>query len=103
MIHRIVQMKFKENELQNFLILFERVKREVNDFEGCCGMKLLQSKEEKNVVFTYSVWKNEEALQSYRNSVFFRETWPDIKKGFSIPAKAWSTEELFDGFTFKVS
>ena len=94
-------MEFQEVELDYFLALFESIKLKVNDTEGCTGMKLLYSEEQPNVVFTYSIWENVEALNAYRNSPFFKDMWADIKPRFSKPAKAWSLKAHFNGFELK--
>jgi quinol monooxygenase YgiN len=73
----------------------------VNQFENCHGMELLQSKEQKNIVFTYSYWENEVALEKYRNSETFKKVWSTIKPWFGNKTEAWTLEKYFDGFENK--
>lgn len=96
---RIVKLHFKEDKIEEFLTFFETIKLKVNSFEGCGGMKLLRDKNSSNIVFTYSKWKNEEALNNYRFSETFGAVWPTIKPWFQEKAEAWSVDEHFDGFS----
>lgn len=98
---RIVKLTLKPNHVNDFLNHFETVKNDINAFPGCEGMKLLQGKKESNILFTYSQWKAEEDLESYRNSDLFQSIWPTVKQWFAARAEAWSTEEYFDGFKIK--
>ena len=96
---RIVKLTFKTSELESFLNHFETVKEKINDFPGCKGMQLLLDKNNKGVVFTYSKWESEEALEKYRNSDLFQSIWPVVKKWFDAKPQAWSTSVYFDGFS----
>ena len=94
MIVRIVKMTFEENKVEEFLSLFEEVYPVISKFEGCRELKLLQVTDTKNVLMTYSVWENEEYLDHYRFSSFFKDTWTKTKKLFSAKAEAWSLEAI---------
>ncbi len=99
MITRVVKIHFQEDKIQDFLTFFETIKFKVAQQPNCFGMKLLQDKNNPEIVFTYSLWKDEEALNKYRDSdLFSNEVWPKIKPWFKEKAQAWTLEEYFDGF-----
>jgi len=98
MITRIVKLTFQEDKIEDFLAFFDTVKYQVNSFPGCQGMKLLQDIHHPTTVMTYSLWENEEALNTYRDSEIFGIVWPTIKPWFKQKAEAWSVEEYFSGF-----
>lgn len=98
MITRIVKLHFQEDKIDTFLDFFETIKWQVANQPNCYGMKLLRDVNRPQVVFTYSKWESEEALNAYRNSELFGIVWPTIKPWFQEKAEAWSVEEWFDGF-----
>ncbi|MFN5417991.1 MAG: putative quinol monooxygenase, partial [Flavobacteriia bacterium] len=89
MITRIVKLHFQEDKIQDFLTFFEGIKWKVAKQEDCFGMKLLQDKNHPEIVFTYSKWKDEKALNTYRDSELFGQVWPTIKPWFKEKAEAW--------------
>lgn len=93
MIVRIVKMKFKANEIDNFLATFEKQKEFIAGFEGCSFLELLRDKNDETIFFTHSHWDNEEALERYRQSDFFRNIWSKVKLLFSDKPEAWSTQK----------
>lgn len=98
MIIRIVKLHFQEEKIQDFLDFFEGIKWKVAKQDDCFGMRLLQDKNQPEIVFTYSKWKDEKALNTYRDSELFGEVWPTIKPWFKEKAEAWTVDEYFDGF-----
>ena len=76
MLTRIVKMTFKEGRLDDFKDIFEQSKDTIRNFEGCMHVELGNDIKNKNVFFTYSKWKSEEALNAYRNSSFFQDSEP---------------------------
>ena len=70
-LKRIVRMSFKPEKNKDFL-----------------------DKSEPNIFFTYSFWKNEAALEAYRNSELFKNTWAKTKVLFNEKPQAWSVEML---------
>jgi len=98
MLTRIVKLHFQAERIDDFLAHFETIKWQVAQFPGCQGMKLLRVENDPCLVFTYSQWKNEEALESYRISELFQTIWPTIKPWFDQKPEAWSVETHFDGF-----
>ncbi len=98
MIIRIVKLHFKGERRAEFLSYFDTIKEQVNSFEGCEGMKLIQDTHNPNIMMTYSHWKGEEYLEKYRHSDTFSAIWPKIKPWFAQGAEAWTLETYFDGF-----
>ena len=96
MIKRIVKMTFREEAVQSFVAdVFEQSKVHIRAFEGCRHMELLQHKSRPNILFTLSIWEDEDALNAYRASALFADTWAKTKALFAEKAEAW-TLELID-------
>ena len=96
MIKRIVKLTFRPEAVETFRNdVFESSKARIRAFPGCQHMELLQQLEHPNVLFTFSIWDNANALEAYRNSDLFRTTWARTKAGFAEKAEAW-TVELID-------
>ncbi|TNE55239.1 MAG: antibiotic biosynthesis monooxygenase [Bacteroidetes bacterium] len=98
MITRIVKLHFQEDRIDDFLHFFEEIKWKVAKQPNCGGMKLLRDKHHPEIVFTYSHWRDEEALETYRRSELFAQVWPRIKPWFKERAEAWTVECHFNGF-----
>lgn len=94
MITRIVKMSFHAHTLDSFLQLFEERKATIRAFPGCTHLELLKDINDPNCFFTYSKWQNEAALNNYRQSEFFIETWASTKKLFAAKPEAWSVESV---------
>ena len=96
MIIRIVKMNFRPELVSQFEAVFEERKAQIAGFEGCTKLQLLRGiGEMDNVFFTYSYWESEQALDNYRHSDFFKDTWSKTKALFASKAEAWSVEEQF--------
>lgn len=93
MLNRIVKMSFKSENTEAFERLFLLVKEQIRAFPGCEGVKLLRDIENPNIFFTYSIWVDETALNAYRKSAFFDDTWGKTKVLFDSKAQAWSVLE----------
>lgn len=96
MITRLVKMTFEKDKAIDFKNLFDDIKFKIAAFDGCVQLQLLNDKHLPNVFFTYSIWKDENALENYRNSDLFAETWKKTKSMFSQKAEAWTTTNEFD-------
>jgi autoinducer 2-degrading protein len=94
MIVRLVKLTFQSSRVSEFLPLFESVKGKIQQFEGCSQLQLLRDVNNENIFFTYSVWESGEALELYRISPLFRDTWEKTKALFSAPAEAWSLDQM---------
>lgn len=91
MITRIVKLSFKNENLPIFKLIWAESKTKIADFDGCHFVEMLQSKNPQNICFTYSVWDNEDALNKYRHSELFKQTWAKTKILFNDKPEAWST------------
>ena len=93
MLIRIVKMTFQPAKVGHFINAFESKKELIANFEGCTGVDLLRDINQPNIFFTYSKWRDEEALEKYRQSELFQSTWKEVKKLFSGKPEAWSVEK----------
>ncbi len=97
MIKRVVKMTFREEAVETFLHeVFEQSKDRIRAFPGCRHMELLRNLAQPNILFTFSIWDSEAALDSYRQSDFFQQTWAKTKALFAEKAEAWSLEVMND-------
>ncbi|MBW2961080.1 putative quinol monooxygenase [Mesonia aestuariivivens] len=94
MLVRIVKMTFKQEEIENFKLLFDKKKHLIRGVEGCQFLELYQDQENKTIFFTYSYWENDKALQNYRHSNLFKEIWAATKIKFNARPEAWSVNKL---------
>ncbi len=90
MIVRIVKMTFRKEYVDDFQKLFHEVYPVISSFEGCQSVSLLQDVSDECVMMTYSIWENEESLNRYRFSEFFKQTWIRTKALFASRAEAIS-------------
>lgn len=93
MIERIVKMTFKPENTQVFENIFSNVKTEILKSKGCKNVRLLKDTKNSCIYFTISLWENENALENYRNSELFNDTWQKTKILFSEKPMAWSISE----------
>lgn len=91
---RIVKMTFQPDRTDDFMGLFNQIKSTIASFDGCDGVQLLRDKNSPNIFFTYSIWRDEDALEAYRESDFFADTWIRTRMMFSEKARAWSVDEV---------
>ena len=90
MLVRIVRMTFRKDSLSEFREIFDRSKDLISEFPGCTHLELWQDAGQENVMTTYSIWESQEALDAYRESLLFRNTWEKAKRLFDQPAIAAS-------------
>ena len=91
---RIVKMTFEPSKVDDFLNNFNQVKEKIRAFEGVQHLELLHDKDNSNIYFTYSVWKDETYLEKYRHSDLFKGVWSVTKPLFIEKAEAWSVNSL---------
>lgn len=87
-------MGFDPEKIDEFLANFEANKENIRKFEGCRHLELLRDKDNTNRFFTYSHWKDETALDKYRNSELFKGIWVKTKAMFNEKPEAWSLESI---------
>jgi quinol monooxygenase YgiN len=93
---RVVKMIFLEDKIEVFQRLFSERKQSIRHFEGCLHLELWQDEKEKYIFFTYSIWENEDSLNHYRFSPFFKETWSLTRALFSGKPEAWTLQKAAD-------
>ncbi len=94
MIKRIVKLTFAPENTGDFLLIFEEMKSQIRNSEGCTHLELWRSRTEPNVFFTYSIWDSEAHLDAYRQSELFQGTWRRTKALFAGKPEAWSVDVL---------
>jgi len=94
MFVRIVKMGFDPEKIETFLADFEIQKSKIRAFEGCMFLELYRDKNNTNQFFTYSYWRDEEALENYRHSDLFKGVWANTKIYFNQKPEAWSVDKL---------
>lgn len=90
MLIRLVRMTFHPDRVSDFLRLFSEVAPHIRDFDGCRYLELWRDARYPNIMTTHSHWSGKEALESYRNSALFRETWGQTTPLFAAPPLALS-------------
>lgn len=92
----MVKMTFQKERIADFLVIFENSKNLIRNFPGCQYLELLHLEGQPEVMFTFSVWDGPEALEAYRQSDLFRNTWSKTKVLFAGKPEAWSMGVVAD-------
>ena len=87
-----MKMTFQADKADRFLQHFDLVSEKIRTFDGCEGLSLVRDRKDERIFFTLSRWSGPEALESYRNSPLFLDTWSKVKPMFDKKAKAWSVD-----------
>lgn len=90
MIKRLVKMSFQPDKIEDFKILFAQNRDLIQGFEGCKHVELLQDTNNPCIFFTYSLWENEDFLNTYRQSELFARVWGATKILFNDKPQAWT-------------
>jgi quinol monooxygenase YgiN len=90
MITRIVRLSFDPQHVNAFLQVFADTKNDIRAFDGCTYLALMKDHELPNVYYTHSKWISDEALQLYRKSSLFKDTWAKTKILFNDKPLAYS-------------
>jgi len=83
-------MTFRPDALEAFLTMFEATSPQIRAFPGCEHLELWEDVRYPNILTTYSIWTDAEALDAYRRSELFKSTWNRTKAWFAAPAVAHS-------------
>ncbi|MBS1622472.1 MAG: antibiotic biosynthesis monooxygenase [Bacteroidetes bacterium] len=89
---RIVKMTFRPEAVTEFQKIFDERKERIAAAPGCASVELLH--DDGCIFFTYSVWEDEVALETYRSSELFNSTWAMVKPLFAARAEAWSVRKV---------
>ena len=90
MLIRIVRMTFRPDGVEEFLEIFHQSQPLIRGFAGCLHLELLQDADNPLIYNTLSHWENAEALETYRRSDLFRQTWARTKLLFADKPQAFS-------------
>jgi len=93
MLIRIVRMTFREEATGDFLTLFRQTRDQIRHFPGCLHLELWQDYHQPGVYLTHSHWTSEEALQAYRQSDLFTQTWAQTKVLFAVKPQVFSVKK----------
>jgi quinol monooxygenase YgiN len=94
MLVRVVKMTFREDAVEPFKQFFDSRKEQIRAFPGCIHLQLWQDRLHPTIFFTYSHWIDADALEAYRHSPFFADTWQQTKVLFAAKPEAWSVNPL---------
>ncbi|HET8962292.1 MAG TPA: antibiotic biosynthesis monooxygenase family protein [Chitinophagales bacterium] len=97
MITRIVKMSFDTDCIETFIEIFTIAKSKIASFPGCSDVTLYRDILHSHIFFTYSEWESVDALEEYRKSVLFKETWAKTKLLFNDKPQAWSIQKVMQG------
>ncbi len=89
-ITRFVKMEFMPSFLPDFEVLMLEVEHQIRAFPGCLFLEVLYEIGHGNTIFTHSKWDSVDALERYRKSDLFKETWERTKVGFNAKPLAWT-------------
>ncbi len=103
MLIRLVRMRFRSEEVERFLALYDQAYPIIVGQPGCRSVQLVREIDDPAAFATWSVWDDAAALDAYRRSAFFRGFWPEVKALFRAPAQAVSFEEMHHGGTERIN
>ena len=87
-------MTFRPEALDTFLDIFDTAAPQIRAVAGCEHLELWQDQHYPNILTTHSHWTGPEALDSYRRSALFKQTWAQTKPLFAAPPLAFSNHAL---------
>jgi quinol monooxygenase YgiN len=90
MLIRIVRLTFAPDTVDDFLAQFDDSAPQIRQFPGCRHLELWRDADTPHVCTTYSHWKDEEALNRYRDSDLFKTTWAQVTPLFADRPEAHS-------------
>lgn len=94
MLVRIVRMTFRPEALAAFMEIFDAAAPQIRAFPGCEHLELWQDNQYPNILTTHSHWTSDDALNTYRRSALFKQTWAQTKPLFAAPPLAYSNHTL---------
>lgn len=89
-IIRIVRLTLRPDSVEAFREIFEKAAPVIRASPGCLSLELWADTRFPHIVSTHSRWASADALEHYRSTPFFRETWTNTKKLFAAPPFAAS-------------
>jgi quinol monooxygenase YgiN len=89
-------MSFEPELVNDFIHIFNQSQNDIKMFPGCIALSLFKEKGKENIMYTWSIWESEDALEKYRASELFTNTWSKTKKLFNAPPIAYSLEQVME-------
>ena len=83
-------MTVRPDAVDDFLGCFDRAAPQIRAFPGCTHLELWEDARFPNVLTTCSHWTGAEALEAYRHSDLFHQTWAQAKPLFAARPQAFS-------------
>ena len=90
MLIRIVRLTLHPGTIQTFLDHFDAVSPHIRNFPGCMHLELWQDLEASHIITSCSHWSHVNALEHYRHSDLFKDTWTKVRPLFAARAEAFS-------------
>jgi len=87
---RVVKLSFYPQHIETFRSILGNHIKDISNMEGCVRVHGFQDAREPHIFFTISEWENEQALDNYRYSLFFKTLWAQVKPLFAEKAMAHS-------------
>lgn len=87
-------MHFDADKVETFATYFKSVQHRIRNQDGCLHLEMWQGTDHPDIVFTFSIWRSEEALEKYRQSEDFKEFWGKAKENFIGKPQAWTIKVL---------
>lgn len=87
---RVVRLCFKAEQTPVFEQIFDESKEKIRARPGCLHLELGRDARDARVYYTISHWVDEKALEDYRSSKLFEETWAKTKILFEEKPMAFS-------------
>lgn len=87
-------MTFRPEAFDTFMTIFDASAPKIRAFPGCMFLELWQDQQYPNILTTHSHWTGPDALEHYRQSDLFKQTWARTKPLFAAPPLAFSNHEL---------
>jgi len=94
MLIRYVRMTFHEENVSEFIDIFNESKEQIRAMQGCSYLELLRDLNQPGVFMTHSHWASEDDLNNYRRSELFRSVWAKTKVLFADIPAAFSVESI---------
>ena len=90
MLVRLVRMTFHPERVDAFMEMFGEVNTKIRAQDGCSHLELWEDARYPNVLTTYSHWRDQAALDAYRETELFGATWKQTKAWFAASPQAHS-------------
>lgn len=90
MLTRIVRLCFKAEHTRAFEQIFDESKDKIRARPGCLHLESGKDARDPRVYYTISHWQDEQALEDYRASKLFEDTWARTKVLFEEKPMAFS-------------